>query len=113
MTFKVQVGPALMSIHKGHTILISEQDIGGQRGLYFSTRGSSGAGPSTPMAALRLPISDTDHCSISCRSCMLRSRATGPPSSAIHPRQRAAGLGGRIGCHADPSPLGVARCAAQ
>jgi len=83
MTFKVQVGPALMSIHKGHTILISEQDIGGQRGLYFSTRGSSGAGPSTPMAALRLPISDTDHCSISCRSCMLRSRATGPPSGYI------------------------------
>jgi len=103
MTFKVQVRPALMSIHQGHTLLISEQDIGGQRGLYFSTRGSSGAGPSTPMAALRLPISDTDHCSISCRSiscrsCMLRSRATGLPSDAIHPRQPPPGRPDRLSC---------------
>jgi len=35
MTFKVQVRPALMSIHQGHTLLISEQDIGGQKGFYF------------------------------------------------------------------------------
>ena len=39
MAFKVQVGPPLISIHQGHTVLISEQD--GQinwlseKGLYF------------------------------------------------------------------------------
>ena len=33
-----QVGPALISIHQGHAVLISKQDIGGQKGLYYFDR---------------------------------------------------------------------------
>src|SRR5215472_6476217 len=39
MSFKVQVGPPLISIHQGHTVLISEQDgqinWPSEKGLYF------------------------------------------------------------------------------
>ena len=39
MAFKVQVGPPQISIHQGHTVLISEQDgqinWPSEKGLYF------------------------------------------------------------------------------
>jgi hypothetical protein len=39
MTFKVQVGPPLISIHQGHTVLVSEQDgrinWPSEKGFYF------------------------------------------------------------------------------
>ena len=113
MTFKVQVRPALMSIHQGHTLLISEQDIGGQKGFYFfDTRvvrswaiyANGGA-----------PFADFGHGSLLNQLPELYAAfARDGTTFRIHPRQRAAGLGGLIGCHADPGPLRIpARCAAQ
>jgi hypothetical protein len=95
-----QVGPALISIHQGHAVLISKQDIGGQKGLYYFDRRivRSWAICANGGAA----FADLGHGSLLNQLPELYAAfARDGTTFRIHPRQRAAGLGGLIGCHTD------------